>query len=432
MRLRPDRPLLVSIALACLAAPSGAQTPDGLTPAVEEVCDEAPEGLFGLCNAFCEALDCELQDPADLSQACRSVKRAYLKKSGGAEPPCGSSCTGPPPMFLTLTNDNTAVRAWYSNGDGTFFAYPTPIAEFGGLQARYNGVGDFNGDGALDALVWSPDDRSRWIASSCDGEWTLEPAGEWTYNYGGGADLNGDGCTDLVGWDMSCCFFDGPVLGPGVPFLGLSALGDCSGGFTELYGSWDTTDVLGNWQAARVHNLEDCDGDGNADLHFLAYASGGASPAQLFLAPGDGGGGFLPPYPVGTVPGQPQNYGDLGDIDGDGCTDWVGGPDDDGDRGSVFATLGDCAGGFGPAFELVDVCEGCPGSGSGHGSGQSRLYDWDGDGDLDLLVSHTVDTGSSAQIDYFENLGAGAFGPAVVVVPPSELRGAGFVTPFRN
>ena len=42
---------------------------------------------------------------------------------------------------------------------------------------RFHGVGDFNGDGGLDALVWSPDDRSRWIASSCDGEWTLEDAG---------------------------------------------------------------------------------------------------------------------------------------------------------------------------------------------------------------------------------------------------------------
>lgn len=432
MRLRVLRPLLFAGAVSALVVvAASSQTPDGLTPSREDACDEEPAGLFGLCNAWCEALDCELQDPDDLSRACRSVLRNYKKKSGGIAPPCGSSCPGPPEFFVTLANGNTEVRAWYSNGDGTFYQWPTPIAELGGAQVRFNGIGDFNDDGALDVLVWSPDDRTRWIASSCDGEWELEAVGDWTYNYGGGADLNGDGCTDLVGWDMSCCNYSGPVLGPGVPSLGLTALGDCAGGFTELYGSWDPSVVLGNWQAARVQNLQDCNGDGFADLVFLTYASGGASTSELYLAEGDGAGGFLMPYSVGNVPSQPQNYGDLGDVDGDGCTDWVGGPDDDGDRGSVFMILGDCAGGFAPAAEIVDACEGCAGGGSGHGTGQSKLHDWDGDGDLDLLVSHVVDTGASATIEYFENRG-GAFGPATLVVGPADLQGVGFSTPYRN
>lgn len=49
-------------ALLMLALPIAAETPDGLTPAEETVCDQLREdgvskGLYGLCVAFCEAQD---------------------------------------------------------------------------------------------------------------------------------------------------------------------------------------------------------------------------------------------------------------------------------------------------------------------------------------------------------------------------------------
>lgn len=54
-------PLALMAVLAVLASPVAfAQTPDGETPANEGVCDEllgGTPGLYGLCVAFCEALD---------------------------------------------------------------------------------------------------------------------------------------------------------------------------------------------------------------------------------------------------------------------------------------------------------------------------------------------------------------------------------------
>ncbi len=56
-------PILLVTAAAFFVAPAIAQTPDGETPANEGVCDELQQdstpGLYGLCVAYCEALDCE-------------------------------------------------------------------------------------------------------------------------------------------------------------------------------------------------------------------------------------------------------------------------------------------------------------------------------------------------------------------------------------
>jgi len=55
---------LLCIALAAFALPAAAQTPDGITPANEGICDplaDATPGLQGLCIAMCEAQDCEAE-----------------------------------------------------------------------------------------------------------------------------------------------------------------------------------------------------------------------------------------------------------------------------------------------------------------------------------------------------------------------------------
>lgn len=66
-----------------------AQTPDGQTPADETVCEEAELGgaLKGLCNAYCEAMDCDANPNANIN-VCESVHGKFLKKSGGIELPC--------------------------------------------------------------------------------------------------------------------------------------------------------------------------------------------------------------------------------------------------------------------------------------------------------------------------------------------------------
>lgn len=56
------RLFLLTVMMMILSGPVLAQTPDGLTPAEETVCDplkadEVTKGLYGLCVAFCEAHD---------------------------------------------------------------------------------------------------------------------------------------------------------------------------------------------------------------------------------------------------------------------------------------------------------------------------------------------------------------------------------------
>lgn len=446
--------LSIGLALFC-SAPSGAQTADGETPSAETVCDGEPNQLKGLCNAYCEAMDCDSGASNASDKACARVLDNYRKKSGGADPPCFESevcdgvdndedgdvdegfdldgdgvarCCTSGPLFVTLDQTLRGIIGYMSDGDGTFTRALTPIAEVASGALGLTGVGDFNADGQFDVLWRTSSDR---FLSVCDREWQTVPAGSWTYAYFGGADLDGNGDTDLVGWDMSCCFMSGPVLGPGVPALGLSALGTGAGGFSEVYGSFDPSSVLGAWQAQRTYNLEDATGDGFPDLIFLEYASGGASTSILYLAEGNSGT-FKFPRLIGTTPGQPQNFGDMGDIDGDGCSDWVGGPDDDGNKGLVLAMFGDCAGGYSPPVTLVDTCVGCPGSGAAHGRGWSQLYDWDGDDDLDLLTGRWVDTGSSGTIGYWENDGSGHFSGPTTVVAPADLRNFAFASPLRN
>jgi hypothetical protein len=92
--------LLLSLGLVALFGLAAiAKTPDGQTPAEEEVCDEVSNSLFGLCNAYCEAMDCDDSDTHASDAACESVLANYHKKSDGEDPPClddGGDDTGDP------------------------------------------------------------------------------------------------------------------------------------------------------------------------------------------------------------------------------------------------------------------------------------------------------------------------------------------------
>jgi len=90
---RTNTLLFVLFALALFAAiapsPALAQTPDGQTPAVEEVCPREAGAAFGLCNAYCEAMDCHLANdedpttsPSASATACLKVQNRYLQFTG--------------------------------------------------------------------------------------------------------------------------------------------------------------------------------------------------------------------------------------------------------------------------------------------------------------------------------------------------------------
>ncbi len=78
-----------TLGLAIALAPvTQAETPDGETPAEETVCDSLAGGeAWGLCNAYCEAMDCD-GTPKASDQACERVLKNFLAHDPGPIP-CG-------------------------------------------------------------------------------------------------------------------------------------------------------------------------------------------------------------------------------------------------------------------------------------------------------------------------------------------------------
>jgi len=68
-----------------LARGHGHGTPDGVPPADETTCDGMKGAAHGLCVAYCEANDCEL-DPD--SQECHELRANYAKITGRTSFPC--------------------------------------------------------------------------------------------------------------------------------------------------------------------------------------------------------------------------------------------------------------------------------------------------------------------------------------------------------
>lgn len=87
-------PLAVALALALggglHAAAQG--TPDEETPAQETVCDGEQGAAYGLCVAYCEAMDCDSANPRASNRACDRVLGNYEGVTGGGVPPCINAC----------------------------------------------------------------------------------------------------------------------------------------------------------------------------------------------------------------------------------------------------------------------------------------------------------------------------------------------------
>jgi hypothetical protein len=88
--------LMTATMLAVLAFTpmSLAQTADGETPAEEPVCDDLNGALYGLCVAYCEAMDCHLGDQFASDRACERVLTNYMSHSDGEMPPCHGPVEG--------------------------------------------------------------------------------------------------------------------------------------------------------------------------------------------------------------------------------------------------------------------------------------------------------------------------------------------------
>lgn len=125
MKTRP------TLAFSLLLLASGAvlaQTPDGVPPALETVCDRETGSAFGWCNAYCEAMDCDLANDGDpltepnaSAAACRKVRTRFEQATGRGMPcddPC--PCTANPgafPLWAAFLAGELQAVACLQDGD---------------------------------------------------------------------------------------------------------------------------------------------------------------------------------------------------------------------------------------------------------------------------------------------------------------------------
>lgn len=84
-------PIFALLLLCTGAGAALATTPDGYPPALETVCDMETGAAYGLCNAYCEAMDCETDNPAASAAACSRVGDKFQQLTGRGLP-CEVTC----------------------------------------------------------------------------------------------------------------------------------------------------------------------------------------------------------------------------------------------------------------------------------------------------------------------------------------------------
>lgn len=147
--------IMLSVAVVCCGSlPAIAQTPDEEPPALETVCDMETGAAYGMCNAYCEAMDCELANdgdpltaPSASAAACDKVANRFQQLTG-RELPCETSCPCASDLlsfplwnsFLAadLVPDICRADAWFCELWGVPVEHCTPPAG-DRLQARFEG-----------------------------------------------------------------------------------------------------------------------------------------------------------------------------------------------------------------------------------------------------------------------------------------------------
>jgi hypothetical protein len=189
--------------LSLSSAPALATTPDGQTPAEETICDLFSGASWGLCNAYCEAMDCDSPEARASDQACARVLDRFQAQSGGINPPClpldGTDTDGDSvPDDTDLCVFVSDPQQFDTDGDGTGdFCDNCPLLE-NGDQA------DADRDGAGDSCDICPD-----APNTNQLDWDRDGFGDVCDNCPDDAnpdqaDLDLDGTGDACETEQSC------------------------------------------------------------------------------------------------------------------------------------------------------------------------------------------------------------------------------------
>ena len=135
--------LTFAFALLLICTGTGAalaQTPDGDPPSEETVCDGEAGAAYGLCNAYCEAMDCDSDDPSASETACSKVQSKFQNITGRDIPcevpavtcPCASL-----PNFNEIPELPSSVYCSLFEG-GVSFGSPTGFTRIAAYPAPEN------------------------------------------------------------------------------------------------------------------------------------------------------------------------------------------------------------------------------------------------------------------------------------------------------
>ena len=101
MKMTVTKIIFLALTLILIPSTTAAKGPDGQTPAEETVCDGYTGQEYGLCNAYCEALDCDTENPKASENACMKLQEKYYNLTESM-PPCLQVATSSCPCFGDL------------------------------------------------------------------------------------------------------------------------------------------------------------------------------------------------------------------------------------------------------------------------------------------------------------------------------------------
>ncbi|HEX6161551.1 MAG TPA: hypothetical protein VF111_15350, partial [Thermoanaerobaculia bacterium] len=116
------------------------KTPDGRTPAQETICDAEQGSAKGLCNAYCEAMDCTDPNQRASDTGCAAVKANYERKTGRPFLPCevGCPCIDQLQIFADIVSGATPVEQCIADASALYL-----VLENGEFAAIVDGLPSF-------------------------------------------------------------------------------------------------------------------------------------------------------------------------------------------------------------------------------------------------------------------------------------------------